>query len=760
MSAHRNWLPLAAALLAAALLAYFPRTIGGLKRPRGPEPQDGWYSIDPDGLYHTRRVERALADGLPVAGTDPYLDFPRGARIPWPPYYDTVLTLVLAPFAPSEAESRRPWLERAVATLPIVFGVTAALAAASAAWFLARSAGGPWHRAGAAAFAGVYASSGWGAINYSRIGSGDHHAWIEMLQALSLLFATLAFGGGALRSTRRGLAWGALCGLLAGAMLGSWVAALTYVVLMQAALGWLLVRRAREELPGVASFGLAYHAVALAALVPAVLASPWRVEFPWMVVNLSWFHLAWLGLGALVFVPPLLAGRGALRTSTPAARFYPLAVAFSLAILAGLAWLLDTPVARGVEEGLAWVSRADAFMASVKESAPLVGAGEFFIALGYLAVLAPLAWAAAAWRALRHRAGELLPWVAVVPVLLVQALVQKRFSGAAVLPIAVVLAWSGARFLARVPVWSALPLGLALALLGQLESLRRAAPRLVAPSEASLGGPADAALGERTAIEWLREHSPAGGGFAVLSHWDRGHVIEWAADRPTVATNFGSFVGLEGYRDPARFFLADEPEAARVVLEQRNARFVLVPATLARNSISLARILGQPESLFVVPSPGGGSAPTPLLQRTMLLRLLWDGRDFERRESSLGFLRLVHVATRVNAEFRDPRTGRPRPAAYAWEYVPGAEIEWRGNPREEFAVELEVAYPSVAHTLTFKSSARADEDGVARLRVPYATDRDNGDGRVQRAEWSAGEARGPLVVPEAAVLRGASVVVP
>ncbi len=755
---------IAAALVAVALLAFVPRTIGGLKRPRGPEPRDGWYSIDPDGLYHTRRVERAFAEGLPIAGTDPYLDFPRGARIPWPPYYDTILYFVLAPFAPGEAEARRPFLERAVATLPIAFGVIAALCAAGAAWCLSRTTGGPWQRAGVAAFAGVYAACGWGAINYSRIGSGDHHAWIEMLQALSLLAACLAFGARSLRSTGLGLAWGALCGLLAGTMLGSWVASLGYVVLMQAVLGWLLVRRAREDLPGVASFGLAYHVVALAVLAPAVLASPWKDEFPWMVVNLSWFHLAWLGLGALVFVPPLSAGRGALRAGTAAARAYPFAVALVLAALAWLAWLLDTPVARGIEAGLAWVSRADAFMDSVKESAPLIGPravpGELFIALGFGVLIAPLAWGAAAWRSFRHRADELLPWAVVLPVLLALALVQKRFSDAAVLPLAVLLAWGGARWLARVPAWSALPVSLALALLGQIESLRRAGPRLLAPIEAGLGGPADAFLGERTAIEWLRANSPASGGFSVLSHWDRGHVIEWAADRPTVATNFGSYVGLESYRDPARFFLAEDPELARGILAERESRYVLVPATLARNVSSMARIAGLAESLFVAPGPGGNPVPTALFQRTLLLHLLRDGRGVAGQDGSLSFLRLVHAATSVNEQFRDPATGKARPAAFVWEHVPGAAVEWRGSPSEEFAVEIDVAYAAAGHGLRWQGSARADSSGVARLRVPYATDRDNGDGRVRRAEWAAAGRRGALAIPEKAVLSGATISLP
>jgi asparagine N-glycosylation enzyme membrane subunit Stt3 len=180
MSQRKALLALAMALGLVALVAWVPRTLPGLKRPRGPASADGWYSIDPDGLYHTRRVERAFEEGLPIASSDPYLDFPNGSPIPWPPYYDTALYLALAPWAPDDSEARRPWLERAVATWPVAFGIASALLAACAAWWLTRATSGTWQRAGAALFAGVYAACGWGAIHYSRIGTGDHHAWIGM----------------------------------------------------------------------------------------------------------------------------------------------------------------------------------------------------------------------------------------------------------------------------------------------------------------------------------------------------------------------------------------------------------------------------------------------------------------------------------------------------------------------------------------------------------------------------------------------------
>jgi len=757
MSRRKASIALALALGLVALVAYVPRTLPGLKRPRGAASADGWFSIDPDGLYHTRRVERAFEQGLPVAGKDPFLDFPSGAAIPWPPYYDTVVYLALAPFAPHDVEARRPWLERAVASLPIAFGIGAALLGACAAWWLARATTEVWQRAGLAAFAGIYAASGWGAIHYSRIGTGDHAAWIAMLHAASLLAASIVFGS-SLRSVPRSILWGILCGGLAGLMLGSWVAALLYVGLAQLALGWLLVRRAQEELPGVAWFGLSYHVTAFVVLLPAVLASPWKTELPWMVVNLSWFHLAWLALGGLVFLPPAVLGRGALASARPASRAYPLAAAAVLGLIAALLWLVQAPPARGVAEGFAWVSRADSFMDTVKESGPLIGqradGEELFVALGFGVLLVPFAWIAAARRAFAQRADELLPWVIAAPVLIAQALVQKRFSDTAILPLAVLLAWGLARWMRRRRAGFALPLAVGLALIAHVSVERRVLPSLTHGPDPIWGGPFDAVLGERMALEWLRGRSSDARPSSVLAHWDRGHAIEWAAERPTVATNFGSYVGVDSYRDPARFFLQDDPRAAEALLVERRVGHVFVPASLGQYTASMCRIADLPAQRFLA----GANSVTPLWQRTMLARLLEGGRGRDGTDSSLGFLRLVHANARVNSQFRDARTGRPLPAAFVWERVSGAVLEWSGPPGERLEVLVELEYQPAAYTLSWRGAAEVGEDGVASVRVPYCTDGPNGDGIVRRARWSAGERSGELAISETSVLGGSRLV--
>lgn len=760
MSAPRSLPALLACLAVVAAVAVSLRLGEGLKRPRGPTPEDGWFSIDPDGLYHTRRVARALEEGLPIAETDPYLNHPNGAAIPWPPYYDTVLYALCAPLLPADDAPRRAALERRVATWPVVFGVGSALAAALAAWCLARGSA-TWRRAGLAALAGALASTGWGAINYSRLGTGDHHAWVGMLCALMFLGATLALAGRGLRRARSGLLWGAACGVCAGLLLGSWVASLLYVLVVQALCGWLLVRRARDELPGAAPFGLGFHAAALLVLLPAVLSSPWKQELPWIVINLSWFHAAWLGLGALAFVAPAIAGAGALGPGTRAARVYPWAVVAGGAALAGLLWLVDAAPARGIAEGFAWVSRADSFMNSVRESAPLLGPrapeGELFLALGYGVLAVPFVWAWAAWRAFARREDELLPWVLILPLVLVQALTQKRFSDSVMVPMAVLLAWAAARPLARLPQGLAVPLGLIGALLLGLPSILKVRGAQDPALLENLGGLHDPTLGERTAIEWIHGRPSIAGAEGVLAHWDRGHVIEWAADRPTVATNFGSYVGIDAYRDPARFFLETDPARAEDLLARRGIGHVFVPVTLPRYTASMAGIAGEPLERYFL--NGSARNPTETWRLSMLARLVNDGLPLGGAGEPLDFLRLVHASTRVHPGFPSRATGRPRPAAFVWERVQGALVECAMDPGRPLTVTIELAFDGADCTLRWSRSAPAGPDGRAALRVPYSTEEPNGDARVTGATWQQGAAAGELRIPELAVVAGRRVTI-
>lgn len=722
-------------------------------RTPGPTPAT-WTVSDPDSLYHARRVERALAEpGLPAAH-DARLNHPEGARIPWPPYYDALLAGALGPFLPPEDRpaERRGAIERGVGSAPFLVGVLTTLVVLLAGRALAGTGAG---LAAATLHALCLAS-----VAYSRLGNGDHHAFHALLSALVLTLLSAALRGERLARARWSLGGGALLGVLLGLAMGAWVGALLLMVLVDAVLGLLLLAHARRALPGLPAFGLTLHAAALATLLPAILQSPWKEELPWLVVNLSWFHAAYLGAGVLVFAPPaLLPGTDRLR------RLHPALVVAALALVTAVSALLDAGPVPGLREGFAWVTRENTFMSGIAESRPLLGPGaapgELFELLGHGIVLLPLAWLAMLLRLRRGGARELLPWVVAVPPMALQAAQQARFADALAAPAAVTLAWAGGALARRLlpgrgPAVRALPL-VALAALAQLSALGHLAETdpARAPEERR-----DRA--RRGLCEWIAEHAP-GTGEAVLANWSLGHELEWAAQRPTVATNFGSYVGRRGFLAPARVLLARDPAQAETLLAEFDARLVLVTAFLPG---ALDGWLRAGPAEWRERYLGEDAQGRPALRRAWYEslggRLVHGGHPRvpagEPRADSVDFLRLLHASpTVVRRSPISPWAG-PTPYGWVWERVAGATVVLEAEPGAACSLEVELEYPgpdgAPLERVRYLRRGEANDAGRCRLRLPYATTGPNGDGRVRSARWRAGAREGELRVSEEAVREG------
>ncbi len=760
---QRRHTALALVLALVALVSWFPRE--ALHRRVELLGHQEWVTTDPDTLYHVRRVERALAEGGAVAAFDERLNAPEGSAIPWPPYYTQLVSALLAPFAPADDNQRRAWVEPAVASFACAFSVLGSLLVALAAYVLV----GPPLRVLAALIAGLLHAFSPVAVAYGKLGNGDHHAFVSLLALALLVCLSRALTSTSLEDPRRALRWGIASGAVAGVAVGAWVASTLYIVQAQLVLGLAVIAHSRRPRAGLAALGLAFHLTALLALAPALAASPWRESTPWSVVNLSWFHAAFLVAGALVFAPLL-----ALRAPSPVLRAWPLIVLASLLAAAGAAVSLDTAWARGVREGFAWASRTDAFMARIGESRRLIGEGAgdaVFTDLGYGAALLPLALGWMLWSAWRERCLVLALWGVAALVLAVQSASQARFAEALSAPMAVVLAWALARALQRLKLATARPASalataavlVALTLLAQWPTLDKLVQR-VGGGRASGPSERPAMLGARLACDWIAQQPQLAPGESVLASWSHGHAIEWAAQRASVATNFGSYVGERGFSAPARFFLREDEASAIALLDEHRARFVLVDGDLPGTLNTLIEH-GAPErrERYVGGGAERGGMVRPEWFLTLGARALFDGYLGPRGVDGAPFehLRLVWVAPIRDAgrPLRSPRDFAP--AAMVWERVPGALVEARGASGEELGLEFELVFPVADKALRWRASARADELGVARVRVPYATDGAFGEGRARsRLRYRFGARSGELDIAESAVRSGGVIALP
>jgi len=341
-----------AAALGAALLALMVRSLGFEGVFLG---EDGVVFAFGDPDYHLRLALYALRAFPEPLRFDPYLNFPDGAAVPWPPLYDLMVagsTRLLGGDAAT--------LERVAAWWPPALGAATAAAVAWMGW-TAAGAGAAW--AAGLLFAALPAS-----VAVSRVGYADHHAAVAAFGAgwlalqMSLLQTSAGWRAPALTA---GLA------VLRAAMILTWAGSLAYVAVADVSLVLLATLSGSRRALGAQAASLL---VSAAVILPFVASSHGQSGGPFSGIELSWMHpVACVSLGVWS-----AATAWAFRSAAPEDRAQRLlACAATGAAVAGAALLL--PGVRGaLTGGGSFVTTSDAWAlwgATNPEQAPLLAGG-------------------------------------------------------------------------------------------------------------------------------------------------------------------------------------------------------------------------------------------------------------------------------------------------------------------------------------------------------------------------------------------------
>ena len=751
---------------------------------------DNWFSVDPDGLYHSRRVERIFNEGYPVAGEDPLINAPFGAPIPWPPYYEVLCHQILSPFAPDDAVERAKFLEQWMAMLPFVFGlITISLLV----WVSGHATISDVGRVGSnqafraparGLLAGLMLAFSYGAAHYSPPGLSDHHAWVGLLTLLMFILISAGMRDGVLDRVGRSGMYGLTAGAVGGVLLGTWVASLLFILMVQLAFGVMLLRQRSQPRAGLAAMGISFHVAAFATVMPAAMGSPWSADYPWMVVNLSWFHLVHLALGGFVFLP--------LRRIADGKRMHPLALPIGIVAALLIVTAIGVGPGAGIREGMAWVSRADEFMSGIAESEPLLNA-DLFTWVGFGVLLLPFAWFTMLRHAWQKRQAQHWIWVVAIPLLLLQALSQRRFSDVLAAPMAWVIAWAVFEWLkpwfpaqstshkgmpAKISAW-------AIAIIAGFGLNAATLPSMTSPFGGELeSDPIHNA--NREVYEWIGAQPLLDAEESVLATWDQGHAIEWLTKRGSVATNFGSYVGEDSFRDPPRFFLSNDRVAAEEILKKRKTRYVVRTSQLPLSMDALVRALQSDEVFVESITNKRGQQRDRLTARwyQSMAAILWmpvpprdpqnpvlgtglgDPDGPTRPMPPIEYLRLVHLSPVPDS---DPRHGgMTYPAAAVWEYVPGARLSAKLDVGQTLVIDMKFTLTFQEQSLIsfqYQSRAAANADGTAEIRVPYSTQADGNGGslyvheaqfRIEAADGNTVRG-GALNIAESDILQGKNV---
>ena len=631
-----------------------------------------------DSFYHIRRIAFTAENFPATLWFDPYLNYPLGHPITWPPLFDQVVAGASLLFGvPPEV---------AGALAPPVLGSAAVLVV----YFLARRTFG----ARVAVLSAFVLAIDPKHLARTHFGFVDHDA----LESLLILGAILLLAY-ALTERDRKLKLGAAAGALIAAVGYTWLGAPIYMVaiLIYAVLQAALDLRDGNDpsssiLPLAAAFGVAL-----------LLFLPFRGE-AWLAPS---FFGALGGLAALGAI--LLLSRLLRREGLAAPALLPAA-----AILGALALAVISPfwgesgIAALLTEGARYFFLGGIGEGRILEAVPiyrlldpvsLPALGLFLLLLGLGAMIRMS-------RLSRHP-GDMLLLVVWAAFTLALAAFQARFlfvsSLAGSISVALLFFWGSDRLVGRRgPAAKAASVALLALLLF---------PNAVGLLEV-IGAEPEIKGGWIEALDWVAENTPQTEGFedavgspsySIMSWWDYGNWILLQSRRPVVANNFQA-----GATDSARFFLAEEEEALAIA-DGRGVRYVITDGKMVSGKLpAIVRwIDGDPRS-YISSGSGISSPYTSSFTSTALFRLhLQDG-------SGLGAFRLVYEA--------GPSPGQrdPAPEVKVFERVIGARISGTTPYDGPMAAALVIA-SNQGRRFVYSNEAMP-EDGRYEITVPYSTD--------------------------------------
>ncbi len=689
-----------------------------------------------DAQYHLRRALYTYENFPAVLLFDPYINFPGGASIPWPPLYDFLVGAVAFVFA----SSVRGFEQIAAFSAPIC----AALAILPI--YLAGVRLGSRHVGFAAGF--FYALLPL-AASYTRVGNADHHAAVAMIGAW-LLYAGMGLAD-TQASTRRLTGFAVLFCIARTALLLTWHGSLLYIgladglVLLAAVISG---RRVLLLLQGVSILAT------LMAVVPLVVLSPEPLGGSFSSIALSWLDVwallavAWVALIVLcldLFRPE--AGPG---------------LRLAMAWLGGIVFIVFVGMMPEAREGLSlafgFLTMADGVGQMTAEQSPLFnmsGRGALqpaWLSWGFFAYLIPFAPAAAIWAALqksaspavRWGAGYLFLWSLLFAFL---TLGQRRygndFSPAAsvLFGFAAVASVEKLVSLTRVVKWRTTLVSAGagvLLVVGFWPSIWTIyGPRTLGSWAALSGDPrprvdveTSVAHTLHTFLRQVRVETPETSGYlepghgpeyGVISPANLGHAIQYTSRRATATDPFWWYIGLENWNRSFAFLESEEEAEALALAAALRARYVIT--SQENKPLTVAGRLHAEE--------GRGKDEQPGLSRFRLIS-----------ESIPGGLGLGALFYSQSA---------PRPAYKLFEIVPGAQLEVTGKPGETVVAQVRLE-TNQGRKFIYRNTARVEGDGTAQLVLPYATETSQKGSPGFRSDAQT-QARGPYRVSVGGVNR-------
>jgi oligosaccharyl transferase (archaeosortase A-associated) len=694
---------------------------------------------DFDPYYHLRIGEYTIQHFPNVLAFDPYVDYPNGFWIGWPPLYD----FLASAYAMAAMALFHVNYQVGVATFPAVLGALAIFPV----YYITKLVF-DW-KAGivAATLLTVIPAN----LLRSMVANLNHHVAAEVLfPALLLLFFMLALRGrltfhavrslAFTREDKRTLLYTGLAGVFVTALLLTWLGGFLFlgIIGVFAIIQFSIYHWKRERSDNLTIVSMTMLLVSFITLFPVSLTSHFGTTID--TLHLSLFQPFMLAVLLVIFG---LLGFLAYYMRNTGRAVYPLAIcALLIAGIIGF-YLVRPDLAVTVFTGYGFFTQSGVLQ-TVAEAQPLFGGSSgvqlntvasyfqvlLFVALIGLAVLG--------YRVYKKRdeaALLLLVWSVFAFAITV---VQTRFTFLLSANVAIlsgfVIVWIMDTLVGKAygVLFNVHDVGALRHLFGreikytQLLGVFLVVVILLLPSinvtAAYAKSTPEITNDWYESLQWMKANTPPTSNYnvssdqipeyGVLSWWDYGNWIIWFGHRPAVANNFQT-----GVSDGAQFFTSQNESDTISIVQNRNVKYVMTDYEIADYNgkfQAIALLSGKGIETFLTTQAyytqsgtvGQQLVPTEAYYNATVVRLhYYDGNGYSH-------YRLVHesnstVGTLGGTQIKYVKT---------FEYVNGSKITVRGNGNASISLKV-----TTNQNRTFNYTQSAVINGTYTFVVPYST---------------------------------------
>lgn len=693
---------------------------------------------DFDPYYHLRIGEYTVQHFPNVLAFDPYVDFPNGFWIGWPPLYD----FLASAYAMVAMALFHVDYQVGVATFPAVLGALAILPV----YYITKLVF-DW-KAGivAAALLTVIPAN----LLRSMVGNLNHHVAAEVLfPALLLLFFMLALKGqlsffkvrslALTREDKRTLLYAGLAGVFVTALLLTWLGGFLFLGIIGAfaIIQFSIYHLKHEPSDNLTIISMTMLIVSLVTLLPVSLTSHFGTTID--TLHLSLFQPLLLAVLLVIFG---LFGFLAYYLRNARRVLYPLTIcALLVAGFLGF-YLLRPDLASTVFTGYGFFTQSGVLQ-TISEAQPLLWGSSgfqlntvasYFQVLLFVAIVGLAVLGFRVYKKHDEAALLLLVWSVFAFAITV---VQTRFTFLLSANVAIlsgfVIVWIMDTLVSKAyGVLFNHDVGALRHLFGreikytQLIGVFLIVLVLLLPSinvTTAYAKSAQEISGDwKESLLWMKVNTPPTSNFnvssdqipeyGVLSWWDYGNWIIWFGHRPAVANNFQT-----GVSDAAQFFTSHNESDTVSIVRNRNVKYVMTDYEIADSYgkfQAIALLSGKGVDTFFTTQPQLSQSgqvtqqvvPNDLYYNTTVVRLqYYDGNGYSH-------YRLVHesnssVGTLGGTEIKYVKT---------FEYVNGTKIKVTGNGNTTLSLNV-----TTNQNRTFNYTQSAFVNGTHTFIVPYST---------------------------------------